>query len=228
MSFVTSHSASEQEDSSSHITHNPHWTTTRFISEPTSPTSEVSNLSDSLSDLTDIELDTHQSDTIISTEHRHTPIHTSHNLRQSILFDPSSNLSLPYSTIPASTMHQTSSYIIPPLSQMPIRGSKNAPTTFRGDFNQVETFVEHYNRLLDYYHVTTEADKCRGILDYCSQEVKDYVQINPHYLTPNWSKLQDEILSAYDAERMNNRVRPKDFFKFVQQYGKGQITNLSQ
>jgi hypothetical protein len=228
MSFVTSHSASEQEDSSSHITHNPHWTTTRFISEPTSPTSEVSNLSDSLSDLTDIELDTRQSDTIVPTEHRHTPIHTSHNLRQSILFDPSSNLSLPYSTIPASTMHQTSSYIIPPLSQMPIRGSKNAPTTFRGDFNRVETFVEHYNRLLDYYHVTTEADKCRGILDYCSQEVKDYIQINPHYLTPNWSKLQDEILSAYDAERMNNRVRPKDFFKFVQQYGKGQITNLSQ
>ena len=93
-----------------------------------------------------------------------------------------------------------SNYVIPPLSQMPVHGNKNAPVTFKGNYKHVESFIDHYNRLLDYYHVTVEADKCHGILEYCSQHVKDFIQINPHYITHNWDELEKEILNAYDAD----------------------------
>jgi len=119
-------------------------------------------------------------------------------------------------------------YVIPPLAQMPIRGSKNAPRVFKGNYKHVAPFINRYNQLLDYYHVVTEVDKCRGILEYCSWSVKDFIQINPHYLKPNWEELQKEILNAYDAERMDIRIRPKDFFNFVNQYRQGQIITLSQ
>ena len=115
-------------------------------------------------------------------------------------------------------------YVIPPLAQMPIRGHKNAPETFRGNYKHVAKFIEHYNRL----HVISEKDKCHGILEYCHQNVKDFIQINPHYLSPNWKTLQEEILNAYDADHMNSRIRPKDFFNYVRNHGQGQITNLSQ
>ena len=111
---------------------------------------------------------------------------------------------------------------------MPIRGKKNAPTTFKGNYKYVESFIKHYNQLLNFYNVTSERDKCQGIIEYCSQNVKDFIQINPHYITPNWEELEREILNAYDADRMNNRVRPKEFYEFVNRHTAGQITNLSQ
>jgi len=122
----------------------------------------------------------------------------------------------------------TTTYVIPPLAQMPVRGEKKAPKTFRGHFKQVTPFIDHYNHLLECNNVRTDKDKCHGILEYCSQKVKDFIQINPHYLTPNWSKLQQEILNAYDAERMDTRIRPQDFYAFIEQNAKIRIANLSQ
>jgi hypothetical protein len=119
-------------------------------------------------------------------------------------------------------------YVIPPLAQMPIKGSKNAPEKFKGGYKHVTPFIDRYNHLLEYYHGTSDEDKCRGILEYCSQSVKDFIQINPYFLAPNWAKLQDEILNAYDAERMNFRICSRDFFDFVGQSHKSQIVNLSQ
>jgi hypothetical protein len=147
-----------------------------------------------------------------------------------VLSDPTTHLSLPEllpTTTPLLKM-SNNNYVIPPLAQMPIKGSKNAPETFKGGYKHVTPFIDRYNHLLEYYHGTSDEDKCRGILEYCSQSVKDFIQINPYFLAPNWAKLQDEILNAYDAERMNFRICSRDFFDFVGQSHKSQIVNLSQ
>jgi hypothetical protein len=218
---------SEQETSSIPSTSIPFWTSIRSKSEPTSPTSELSNESDKLSEISELELKSPIStNSLPNSIHTNTESPTSYNL-QPILSDPSTHLSLPNISLPNSKMSPPQ-YTIPALAQLPNRGGKNAPETFKGSYKHVETFINHYNRLIDLYHVISESDKCHGILEYCSQHVKDFIQINPHYLTPNWTLLQNEILNAYDADRMNSRIRPKDFFNFIQSYGQGQITNLSQ
>jgi hypothetical protein len=228
MNFTDYQAASEPEESSFPITYKPRWSTIRSASELSSPISELSNLSRNLSEISDLNINTTQSHHPLPTSLYQDPIPTSASTHIPVLFDPSTNLSLPQLTMPTSTSNQNLNYVIPPLAQMPIRGSKNAPTTFRGGFKHVEKFVDHYSRLLDFYHVTSEADKCQGILEYCSQDVKDYIQVHPNYLTPDWNKLKEEILAAYDADRMNTRIRFKDFLKLVKQFRQGHITNLSQ
>jgi len=89
---------------------------------------------------------------------------------------------------------------ISPLAQMPIHGTKRAPPLFKGEYKQVVRFIEHYCHLLEYYQVTSDQDQCRGIIEYCSQDVEDFILSCPDYIVPNWEALKEEILKYYDAE----------------------------
>ena len=227
MSIADLQSASEQETSSIPFTSNPTWFTVRSPSQISSHTSPLSRISDHLSDISDIELESTQANHLLSDHiHSHSKFNSINPLPPASS-EPSAHLFLPHILKSNSTMTQLN-HSVPPLLQMPLRGSKNAPETFKGNYKHVETFIDHYNRLLNYYHVTSEADKCHGILEYCSLNVKDYIQTNPHFLAPNWSQLQKDILNVYDAERMKSRIKPKDFYTFIQNSSQGQITNLSQ
>lgn len=89
-------------------------------------------------------------------------------------------------------------------------------------------FVEHYEHLLGYYNVVTESDKCRGILKYCSQKIEDFIIACPNYITPDWNALRADILKYYDAERMETRITPSEFFTYLNGQMKKSITTLIQ
>jgi hypothetical protein len=62
---------------------------------------------------------------------------------------------------------------------MPMRGSRDAPKTFRGHHTEVEYFIAHYDKLLVKFRVTSAYDQCECILDYCSTDDKDlYGRLN--------------------------------------------------
>jgi len=109
-----------------------------------------------------------------------------------------------------------------------MRGTKLAPVTFKGKYSKVTRFIQHYNRLLEQYQVVSEADKCKGVLEYCSQTVQDFIQSNIHFSVPNWTRLQAEILNAYDADRLESRVRPADLVDFINQNSIQTMSNLTQ
>jgi len=111
---------------------------------------------------------------------------------------------------------------------MPLRDTKHAPELFKGQFWKVTRFIEVYSQLLEFYQVTSERDKCRGIIEYCSQTVEDFITMCPNYITPNWNALKKDILKYYDAERMETRIQPSDFIEFLQRQIRKPITTLSQ
>lgn len=111
---------------------------------------------------------------------------------------------------------------------MPMRNTKQAPPLFKGEYRRVSRFIEHYCHLLEYYQVTSDRDQCRGILEYCSQEVEDFILACPDYIRPNWEALKEEILKYYDAERMETRIQLSDLIKFLQEQVRKPMTSLSQ
>lgn len=106
-------------------------------------------------------------------------------------------LSNTQSIFPMATLPNTT---ISPLYNMPMQGSKQAPKTFKGKYKDIDRFIKHYKRLLDQYHIITEPDKCNGILEYCSEKVKDFIESSEHFKNPNWPYLEIELLKYYDAE----------------------------
>ena len=115
-----------------------------------------------------------------------------------------------------------------PLNDMPLLGEKKAPKKFRGKYSEVAKFIRHYNRLLEQHQVETDADRCEGILEYCSRTVQEFIESSPHYLQPNWERLEADILKYYDAEKEEMKYNITDFLRYLTESGARRMPNLER
>jgi hypothetical protein len=109
---------------------------------------------------------------------------------------------------------------------MPLRGSKDAPKTFRGHHSEIEYFIAHYDKLLVKFRVTDPYDCCECGLDYCSTEVQG--RASEHYQNKNWPKLRRELLRCYNADRPTSQYTPSDFATYTLKMQRKPFHNLSQ
>lgn len=113
-------------------------------------------------------------------------------------------------------------------ADLPVRGSKDAPKTFKGKYSQVEHFVRHYERLLNKYRIISDADKCECIIEYCSSDVGNFIRASTHYAKKNWPRLKHEILKYYDAERARKKYKPSDVRNYSLKMKNKPIYTLTQ
>jgi len=127
------------------------------------------------------------------------------------------------------TQHRSSysAPYVPPLTLLPLPRERNAPKKFKGKYYEVTPFIEHYSRLLDQFHVTSDADRCKGILQYCSEKVQDFIHASQYYQNPDWTLLEAEILKYYDADRNEQKYRLADLTNFLKSSHNSTISNLS-
>ncbi|KAJ6452563.1 hypothetical protein C8R47DRAFT_1229380 [Mycena vitilis] len=111
---------------------------------------------------------------------------------------------------------------------MPLRGSKDAPKTFRGHHSEVKYFIAHYDRLITKFNVTDPTDQCKLILDYCSTDVQGFIRASKYYQKRSWLKLRREILLSYDADRANSKYKPSDVARYTLKTQSRPFHNLSQ
>jgi hypothetical protein len=98
---------------------------------------------------------------------------------------------------------------------MPIRGHKDAPRTFRGKHTEVQRFIDHYEQLLNKCRVTSEREKCDMILNYCSVDVQNVIQTMDYFDQGRWPQLKREILKQFDAERAVQKYKPVDVERYA-------------
>ncbi|EPS92916.1 hypothetical protein FOMPIDRAFT_1033873 [Fomitopsis schrenkii] len=110
---------------------------------------------------------------------------------------------------------------------MPLKGSKHAPKTFKGQFYYVKEFIEDYEALITANNVKEEKDKVKLILRYCSYPVVEVIETLNHYTTPNWGELKKELLSIYDSEQLDQRYTKKHLQKIYRKSRQGKMTSLS-
>ncbi|KIY52645.1 hypothetical protein FISHEDRAFT_69678 [Fistulina hepatica ATCC 64428] len=115
-----------------------------------------------------------------------------------------------------------------PALNMPMRGSKTAPTTFSGNYWDVESFLDHYEELLQYHRVTDPGDQCRCILKYVSPSVAAFVRGSTHFHSNDWPKLRKAIEDNFDADRARAPHRAGDLTRFVQKKSQYPIKDLSK
>ncbi|KAF9493231.1 hypothetical protein BDN71DRAFT_1373498, partial [Pleurotus eryngii] len=83
---------------------------------------------------------------------------------------------------------------------MPGPGEKAAPTHFRGDFDMVKQFIRKYNRLCAAYNLVDPLEKSEGLIDYCSQSVRLFIELLSIYQDGHWAQLGKDVLKYYDAD----------------------------
>ncbi|KAL6309072.1 hypothetical protein BKA93DRAFT_715465, partial [Sparassis latifolia] len=110
---------------------------------------------------------------------------------------------------------------------MPVRGGKQAPRTFKDQSSQVKDFLEDYDALLSFNQVTDNGLKCKTIGRYCSRAVREVIETLSDYKTPNWDNLKAEILKIYDSERNERWFKRTDLKDFCRTARHSSIHSLS-
>ncbi|KAJ7018497.1 hypothetical protein C8F04DRAFT_1327408 [Mycena alexandri] len=111
---------------------------------------------------------------------------------------------------------------------MPIRGSKDAPKTFRGKYTDVQRWVDHYEQLLNKCRIIDEQERCEHILAYCSIDVQNVIQTMESFERSRWTRLKKEILRHFDAERVYQKYKPADVEKYAMKKRQETCYSLTQ
>lgn len=98
---------------------------------------------------------------------------------------------------------------------MPTPGSKAAPAKFKGHYSEVKDFLEHYEKLCDYHHVSSDEEKGETITQYMSRHVTGFMEALVSFRSSNWRQLKADILKYYDADLDSKRYRRKDLLSYV-------------
>ena len=123
----------------------------------------------------------------------------------------SDHLAIPTILLPSATMTTT---MLGPNS-LPILGQKGAPEKFRGRYDKVKTFIRHYEKLCALKAVTDAKDKIENITQYCSRNVREFMEGLPSYSQASWEIFAHDVLKFFDAERDARRYRVKDLESYV-------------
>ena len=131
-----------------------------------------------------------------------------------------------YPTIPSQT-HTMAAALTHTVLNMPVPKSKLAPETFRGDYAKVKDFIDHYDRLLLQHNVITHKDRCETIIRYCGRRERETIKNIDSYSTPDWTRLREDILKVYDADRDTKRYTVKDVMGFARRRQRRRISDLA-
>lgn len=114
------------------------------------------------------------------------------------------------------------------IQDMPLKGSKHAPKTFRGQWYYVKEFLEDYEALLSANNVKEDKDKVKLILCYCSYPVVEVIETLDPFIKPDWEGLKKELLSIYDSDQLDQRYKKKHLQKVYRKSRNGKMSSLSQ
>jgi len=114
------------------------------------------------------------------------------------------------------------------INALPIPGKRDAPRTFKGNYDKVEEFLKTVDKLYARCQITLDDEKVEAVLQYCSTKVQDFVRTSPSFTSPDWNALKEHMMGYYDAERANRKYTPNDIWNFNKSWNYKSITNLAQ
>ena len=112
------------------------------------------------------------------------------------------------------------------ITSLPVKGGKGAPDTFKGDYRDVEPFLDHFEALCAERNVTKDEVKCLGFVRYCSSTVRETLQGLKAFTDKNYSEFRDEFVYHYDRDREKQRYKLKDLYALVKKWKERKIRNL--
>ena len=111
---------------------------------------------------------------------------------------------------------------------LPPIGSKQAPPKFTGKHRALERFLVHYESVCAQNKVTDDKEKCKGIIQYCNDEVADTIESMDSYDSGDFSKLKEDLEWLYDGSRKKSDTHRGDIEDFTRSWRKVRIEKLEK
>ena len=138
---------------------------------------------------------------------------------------PTPAVNPPQATANMATTTTTTTVVTGP-NGLPIKGQRGAPTTFTGRFDEIVTFLQHYERVCAQKQVTSDQDLIENLTQYCTRKVREFMEGLPSFKGGVWASFKKDLLKYFDAERDSGRYRISDLEKFVTDARNNKIKSL--
>lgn len=112
------------------------------------------------------------------------------------------------------------------ITSLPVKKGKGAPDTFKGDFRDIGSFIDHFETLCKEKNVVGDKYKCRGLVRYCSREVRETLEGLKSYLDKDYPSFKRDFIYHYDKDRETQRYKLKDLHALVRKWREKKIGNL--
>ena len=103
------------------------------------------------------------------------------------------------------------------VADLPIPGNKGAPKIFRGQPEDLETFIGQFERLANSRGLSSE-EKCTIIGEYCSRRVRETIKGLQSHKRGDWEALVKDILNIYDINAVTKRYAKTDLHTLCRRY----------
>ncbi|TDL24411.1 hypothetical protein BD410DRAFT_719236, partial [Rickenella mellea] len=114
------------------------------------------------------------------------------------------------------------------LFDMPPLGVRGAPSKFKGDFDDVERFLDRVDRLLKHNNVADDKEQVQCLLDYCSKDVREVIKGLTDFQTPNWKELQKAVKKIYNSDQSLYKFKEKDLKNLTKRSQKKMISSIKR
>jgi hypothetical protein len=112
------------------------------------------------------------------------------------------------------------------ITSLPVRKGKGAPDIFKGDFRDIEPFLDHLEALIAEKNIVKDEYKCRGLVRYCSREVRETLEGLKSFTDKDYNAFKRDFIYHYDKDRERQRYKIKDLHALVKKWSGKKISNL--
>jgi len=111
---------------------------------------------------------------------------------------------------------------------LPLPGGKYAPRTltFRRRKHELTHFLEVYDHICSHYKITDEAEKCKGVITYCTSKVARMVEKLPSFNTGDYTGLVKDLY--YFLEDDDHTYSISKVQSFTKKWRQRRIESLDQ
>ena len=92
----------------------------------------------------------------------------------------------------------------------------------------MERFLVHYESVCAQNKITDDKEKCKGIIQYCNDEVADTIESMDSYYNGDFPKLKEDLEWLYDGNRKRSETHRGDIEDFTRSWRKDKIENLEK
>ncbi|KAJ8455147.1 hypothetical protein ONZ51_g12611 [Trametes cubensis] len=110
---------------------------------------------------------------------------------------------------------------------MPVKRSKHASKTFKGQPHHVKEFLEQYEELIEWNNITDDRSKCKNLQRYCSREVHELLETLIKDDT-TWVELTKKFEELFHSDQNKKRYKKSDLKHFIEDRRERRIASLSQ
>ena len=126
-------------------------------------------------------------------------------------------------TTPTTQATQTTSN---PYINLPVLEHRQAPKKYKGRHRDLDRFLYHYKHLCIQYNITDSAQKCLGLLPYCSDEVAKTIENLESFIQKYFKDLVKALRWLYDGDRKKAEYYTGNLEEFTNKWGQTYIQDL--